>query len=620
METKTISLPRISTAPASNKVVAGKPLGTTIVLKRSGSEVTEDTTGPNTPVRGNSEDERSGNDKTNRNALPVSPSMESSTGMFEDTDDDDEDVKFPSNDDGTQQNEDGVDVAKVEAELMDLFARIRVQKAERVSNAQFQLDAAPTEANTDVDGGDNGREVEEDTNSTQQNSDPQEQPGEEPIDAGNESPEGPQNAVDPETRQTRYFIFATLIIYVALVMLWLLSRMIFPPYTHDIAVVEAQNFFGTTESGKEAPMEGITVVISETKSTLGSTIEDRFAQLGATVASVEDGVDCNDLNSVAESVDSILEKSNNKVDFLVHTGNLCLNHKTIESMATKQMTVQGYDALFGGNYLSAFLVTQKVLPKLERSKFGTIVQFTSKASYLADGSQLEMEIETSLGVLLRHATNYCLATMYLPVQFVMETAVGKVLRMGNKALQVYEESQEGLEELESSTASEVAGDYLTKHYKTYVIALLNMPLTFAAVKLSEIIRHKSLAQAYPNIRTIEISNGWIGFGEQGADDLFGRIFHEEQDSQSSHGALAGIDEDLQERVYEWSQNAVWKWAGSPVLPPVTEMVLGRPPSKEVLDRSEQQSPITGAKVLSAASTGALVVLAMNAKTLLHRPE
>jgi NAD(P)-dependent dehydrogenase (short-subunit alcohol dehydrogenase family) len=503
---------------------------------------------------------------------------------------------------------------------MDLFARIRVQKVERLSNAQLQLDAAPTEENADVDGGDNGREVEGDTNNTQQNSDPQEQSGEESIDEENESPEGPQNYSDPETRQARYFIFATLIIYVALVVLWLLSRMIFPPYTHDIAVVEAQNFFGTTGSSKEAPMKGITVVISETKSALGSTIEDRFAQLGATVASVEDGIDCNDLNSVAKSVDSILGKSKNKIDFLVHTGNLCLNHKTIESMATKQMTVQGYDALFGGNYLSAFLVTQKVLPKLERSKFGTIVQFTSKASYLADGSQLEMEIETSVGVLLRHATNYCLATLYLPVQFVLESAVGKILRMGNKAVQLYDESQEVLQDLESSTASEVALNYLSKHYKTYLIALLNMPLTFAAVKLSEIIRHKSLARAYPNIRTIEISNGWIGFGEQGADDLFGRIFHEEQDSQSSHFALTEIDEDLQERVYEWSQNAVWKWAGSPVLPPVTEMVLGKPPSKQVMDRSEQQSPITGAKLLSAASTGALVVLAMNAKALMHRSE
>ena len=517
----------------------------------SGSEETAGSTNPNTPVRG-----RDNSNNTNY-SLPASQSMESSI-MFLDTDDEDDErnhsgdkeynVTFTASDQRTRRqpeySEEGIQ-GKVERELESLFARLKTKKAERRATAKenFEHAAAEEKSESNEDAG---------VSSTEQK----------------RSPVGPQNcATTAQKKQTSVFSILSMLLPAVILIHWFFST----PYSHDVATERAQRFFGTrTVGSNEMPMKGITVVLSETESKLGSTIEERFARLGATVSSIQeqDNIDCNDLNSVSKSVDALIRK-HAKIDFLVHTGSLCLTDNSIVSM-TSQTTAQGHDALFGGNYLSSFLATQKILPNLEKSRFGTLVQFTSPASALAGGTKL-MDIDGE----------------------------------------------------ESPGAS-----VLMQERQFYLSMLLHLPLQYASVKLSEILQHRVLSRAYPNVRTMEISNGWIGIGEKGADEFFDRVFESSEESVrgfSFSGVITPIakNEDLQDGIYEWSQDAVWKWVVSPTLPPVSDMILGSPigqqPIKQAAARFEKENPSLMKKYLptntaAVVTTSALALLAMKAKT------
>jgi hypothetical protein len=566
-KTKAADVPRNVTVSE----IAGKDSTDVVALEDSDSENTADSTNPNTPVRGRDNTDNN-NDNENRHSLPATQSMESSNSrkshgpyIFSDTDDDDDENRHSSDKekqgsgytvtftaaDQRRQPEDSEECiqARVEHELESLFARLRNKKAERRATTQEKIENARSEEKSDIDG---------DGVSTEEG-----------------SPIGPQTFPTAQRKQTRGFSFLFLLLPAVLLMHWFFSEVwVTTPYSHDIATERAQKFFGTTGS-TETPMKGMTVVLSETESKLGSTIEDRFARLGATVASIqEQHIDCNDLNSVAKSVDSLIKK-HTKIDFLVHTGNLCLKQNTIESMTSKT-TVQGHDALFGGNYLSPFLVTQKILPNLEQSRFGTLVQFTSQASAFAGGSKL-LEIEA----------------------------------------------------VESSSSPPPGASVLMQQQQTYLSMLLHLPLQFASVKLSEILQHRVLSRAYPNVRTMEISNGWIGIGEKGANEFFDRVFESNEESVrgipfSSAITTIAENEDLQDGLYEWSQNAVWKWVVSPTLPPVTEMILGSPISQQPIYQaavhSEKKSPsfvnkYFPANTAAVVTSSALALLAMKAKTL-----
>jgi len=207
----------------------------------------------------------------------------------------------------------------------------------------------------------------------------------------------------------------------------------------------------------------------------------------------------------------------------------------------------------GGNYLSAFMLTQKILPSLEKSSHGTLVQFTSKMSALASQSM--------------------------------------------------------------SPSAAFPGQETTKGIMTQ---LFYLPLSFTSVKLFESIQHRVIARAYPNVRSLEISRGWIGLGETGANDFFHRIFQEDDDA-SAFSSFE--DEDLQESIYEWSQDAVWKWVAPPSPSPVAEMIVGSPPTRQVVALSEQKrrsasvdkSSYFPTSATTVVTTGALALLAMKAK-------
>ena len=500
---------------------------TILVLQRSGSFETADITNPGTPSSNASR--RDNMDKSNNpEGLPITPSNESPAGfssndgnfIFEDKDD--ENYVHDNNDKIKIDYSENDIQSKVELELNGLFEKLKSKKADRLAVAKGNLGNTVAEENS--------------------------------------SDSNKAKAPTPMKRG-RFSALVYALITVLFGVYWVFSK----DYCHDTAMVQAQAFFG-----KSSSMEGITVVLSETTSRIGSTIGHRFARLGATVESLQDGINCNDLDSVSTSIDSLITKHKG-VDFLVHTGNLCLDHN-IESLTSLEPTVQGYDALVGGNYLSAFLASQKILPSLEKSKYGTLVQFTSKSSSLVNESHLQSELES----------------------------------------------------LSPSNIFPRMSSFFQREEKNNILTrLLYLPLRFVSVKMFEIAQHRVLTQAYPNIRTFEISSGWIGIGESPADELFHRIFQTEDEEENSP-LSSSENADLQENLYELSQNAVWKWVVPPsTLPPITEMILGSPPTRQVLERSKQKRPSASiARYLPNTATvvtsGALVLLAMKTTPLSWR--
>ncbi len=508
------------------------PPKTILVMEETASVETADVTNPNTPLSNGSCNNEFQNIEIRQENLTVTPSNGSSTGrssngpfIFSDTDDEsdlnDENNKLQNSD--KEKIEPSIESiqTKVEQELNRLDEKLRTQKAERRAVAEQQLETALAKESAKMADATDGEVMKS------------------------------QNVGVAQTKHSRFLFLAFLLLPIAFIM-----NLFAKPYNHDNVLEQARSFFGTPSG-----MKGITVVLSETKSKLGSTIGHRFTQLGATVTSLQDDIDCSDLNSVSTAVDSILAK-HGSIDYLIQTGNLCLEQSSdsIQALVSLEPTAQGHDSLVGGTYLSAFMLTQKVLPKLEKSKHGTLVQFTSKTSSLANKSNLQSGIES------------------LPPSIVFP-------------------------------GREVTNDILTQ--------LFYLPYRFAYVKLFESIQHGVISRAYPNVRTLEISRGWVGIGEAGADAFFDRIFQEDQNI----AAFSAIgDEDLQDNIYEWSQNAVWKWVASPTSAPIAEMILGNTPTQQALIRSEQTSPSASVtKYIPASATtvitsGALALLAMKSKT------
>lgn len=304
------------------------PPQTILILQPNDSFETADITNPNTPLSHGSSIDNATDDneiqEETREGLPITPSNESSAGassndgnfIFADSDDEndvhDDDETLNSADKNMIDCSEEVIRAKVEVELNLLDEKFKTQKAERQAIAKEQFESAVAEESMK-----------------------------------SQNVEAPMNM-----KRSRFLSLAIVLLPIVFAMHFLFSKDFATTYCHHTTMELAQAFFG-----KQSPMEGITVVLSETTSRLGSTIEQRFARLGATVASLQDDIDCNDLDSVATSVDSLMEK-HGTIDFLVQTGNLCLD-QGVESLTSLQSTVQGHDALVGGNYLSSFLMTQK---------------------------------------------------------------------------------------------------------------------------------------------------------------------------------------------------------------------------------------------------------------------
>jgi NAD(P)-dependent dehydrogenase (short-subunit alcohol dehydrogenase family) len=165
----------------------------------------------------------------------------------------------------------------------------------------------------------------------------------------------------------------------------------------------ANKFMGRTltDDVSQTPLEGLVVAITGSTSGIGMELTRKLSSLGATIIAIGRSpskldnlkqeipsistviADLNDLDSVARASEDITE-SFERIHVLInnagmHAGVFLLNPKT---------TRQGFDEFFGVNYLSHFLLTEKLIPLLLNSPKAQIIQISSSFHWGVDGSDL----------------------------------------------------------------------------------------------------------------------------------------------------------------------------------------------------------------------------------------
>lgn len=177
----------------------------------------------------------------------------------------------------------------------------------------------------------------------------------------------------------------------------------------------------TASEDRDQPLKGSTCVITGATSGLGLDLSKQLFSLGATIIAIgrsesklsalsdqllllkkkQQGVvvqqndqeerivliqaDLQDLNSISNAANKIKSRFKT-IDFLINNAGM-----THTSDGTDKQTPQGYDVVFTVNYLSHFLLTEKLLPNLKRSKVGNgprIVQIASSMHLMVDGDDL----------------------------------------------------------------------------------------------------------------------------------------------------------------------------------------------------------------------------------------
>lgn len=106
--------------------------------------------------------------------------------------------------------------------------------------------------------------------------------------------------------------------------------------------------------------------------------------------------DLTDLSSVARAADEIASRFDS-IAYLINNAGLHYANDVILAFWKKHSTPQGFDVAFQTNYLSHFLLTEKLLPVLEKSDNDSprIIQVSSSFHWLSDGSDLAAPAGTS---------------------------------------------------------------------------------------------------------------------------------------------------------------------------------------------------------------------------------
>jgi Short-chain dehydrogenases of various substrate specificities len=162
------------------------------------------------------------------------------------------------------------------------------------------------------------------------------------------------------------------------------------------------------------PLKGSTCVITGATSGLGLDLTKHLFRLGATVVAIgrsesklsalsdqlllqqqqqEERIvliqaNLQDLKSVSNAANKIKSRFKT-IDFLIN--NAGMTHASHGTDKKPKPTPQGYDEVFAVNYLSHFLLTEKLLPNLKRSKVqngARIVQIASSMHLMVDGNDL----------------------------------------------------------------------------------------------------------------------------------------------------------------------------------------------------------------------------------------
>lgn len=155
-------------------------------------------------------------------------------------------------------------------------------------------------------------------------------------------------------------------------------------------------------------LDGITVVVTGSTSGIGYSLVKLIHSLGAEVITIGRSTtklsnlaqelgnkrvvsiiaDHSDLESISQAA-NMIKKKTKKVDFLIN--NAGFNYQNdMTSYLYLNPTKQGYDMLFGVNYLSHFLLTEKMLPLLKKSEIKSprIINVSSSYHWSVSGTDL----------------------------------------------------------------------------------------------------------------------------------------------------------------------------------------------------------------------------------------
>jgi len=171
------------------------------------------------------------------------------------------------------------------------------------------------------------------------------------------------------------------------------------PLKDVVAVVTGPTSGIGLETSKTLLKQGATVVgIGRNSKSLAKTTAEIEA-LGYAGTFVSFAADLSDLSAVSSATDEILEQYPS-IDFLVnnagiHYGAPWKTHEIDIASKTK-----GFDLCFVTNYLSHFLLTEKLLPALEKSTLSDprIIQVSSTYHWLSDGFSLGTNHPDSPGI------------------------------------------------------------------------------------------------------------------------------------------------------------------------------------------------------------------------------
>ena len=210
----------------------------------------------------------------------------------------------------------------------------------------------------------------------------------------------------PKMVGARFFFQAAAVVAVAAI----LQLSVTSNQPVDIITVASLAAFGGNDPS--AALKGKTAVITGVTSGIGEELAATLLGLGATVyglgrseaklasfGSAHAGssgtfkpVQCelSDFDSVARAAASVvgsIEEEGGSVDFLVNNAGIHYG-SPLKLMSLDTTTKHGIDRSFATNYLSHVLLTELLLPLLERSGKGRVVQISSSYHWQVDGSML----------------------------------------------------------------------------------------------------------------------------------------------------------------------------------------------------------------------------------------
>ena len=159
------------------------------------------------------------------------------------------------------------------------------------------------------------------------------------------------------------------------------------------------------EDSTKTPLTGVRVVITGATGGIGLGLVENFATLGATVIAMGRSptklkelqetfagkdivpilVQLTDLASVQKAAENIASQFD-RVDILVNNAGI---HYFASANGSAPTTPQGLDVSWGVNYMSHFLLTEKLMDLLQKSSYTpTVIQISSTYHCAVDGSDI----------------------------------------------------------------------------------------------------------------------------------------------------------------------------------------------------------------------------------------